>query len=577
VPTRHGFDHSAIAVKSNGYYVDPIVSIDGGTRFRYSGHRTEFTTDQALGFIEANADGPFFVNVWYNAAHRPYQPPPDWAARYPDSESGRYAALLSHADAEIGRILEALHGLGLESRTLVLVASDNGGINGDIETNGSLRGHKRDLFEGGIRLPLIARWPGTVAAGSENPSLFLGIDFVPTLVGIAGGAAPVGLPGRDMAPALLAGEVIARQTPSFWAGPDALEAPDGPSDALYRYAVRVGDWKLVHQLQGGAAGSMLFDLAADPGEATDLASQHPGLVEDLTRAYRAWRMSDSRLVTPIVRVSPAAAVRGAWFQLDGGEVVLDADPRVAAHDGDLSFLATVTPASLGGEQVIAEHEGSWRLALTDPGAVRLSVRGTDGAVVEIESEARLAPGVAADVAFTLFGWPRSNTEIRLFVDAELAGTSRELAAMAWSDSTLRIGNDATGGRPFRGRLWDPRFHLVSLDAAELADLDGDGVPNAQDRCVAVADAGRSDGDGDGIGDACDPDLNGDGIVGTADRIALHRALGRREGRALFDPRLDFDGDGVVGLPDLAILERAFGAPPGPSGLVCTREEPCAAP
>jgi arylsulfatase A-like enzyme len=576
VPTLHGFDRSTVVGGSNSYF-HSLVSIDGGPPFRYLGHRTEFMTDEALRFIEENADRPFFANVWYNAAHRPYEPSPDWAARYPDSETGRYAALLSHADEEIGRILEALQRLGLDSRTLVLVTSDNGGVAKDIPSNGPLRGYKRDLFEGGVRLPLIARWTGSIEAGSENPSLFYGIDFVPTLVGIAGGAAPEGLSGRNMALALLAGEVIRRDEPAFWAFPERLGAPGGPPLPLYRHAVRMGDWKLVRQPQDGTVVTALFDLAADPGEATNLASSHPDLVGVMTRSYRAWWLSDSRLVTPVARVSGPATVYGSWFRLEGGEVELDADRRASAHDGDLSFVAVITPRSLGAEQVIAEHPGSWRLVLSDLGTVRLIAHGQDGIAVEVESESSLQPGVTASVAFTLFGRPGANSELRLFVDAVPEDGSWDLAAMGVSDSAIRIGNDASGARPFRGWLFGPRIHLVSLDAAELADLDADGVPNAQDRCIGVADAGRSDSDGDGIGDACDADLNGNGIVGAADRVLLLRAFGRREGDPLFEPRFDLNGDGVVGPPDLTTLERALGAPPGPSGLVCTRAAPCAGP
>ncbi len=584
LPTSNGFDHSAIAVKSNGSYVDPWVSIDDGPHIRYRGHRTEFTTDQALGFLEAHADRPFFLNVWYNAAHRPYEPPPEWAARYPGSESGRYAAVLSHADEQIGRILDALSRMGLDSRTLVLVASDNGGIAKDIATNGPLRGHKRELFEGGLRVPLIARWTGTVPAGSVNPSLFLGIDFVPTLMELAGGRAPARLPGQSMSPALLAAEVMTRRRAVFWAGPEGLAPTDGDPGDLYRYAVRVGEWKLVRQLKGGDASPMLFDLATDPGETTNLAPEHPGRVEELELAYRVWRASESRVDTPMVRVSGAASARRAWLRLDGGTIGLAVDPRVAVHDGDLTFLMTITPASVGTEQVIAEHEGSFRLVLTPIGSVRLTVEGADGAVARLESEALLRPGVAAHVAFTLFGWPGSNAELKLFVDGRLEGESRDLSALAISHAELRIGNDATGSQPFRGLLWDPRFHLVSFGLAELADTDLDGVRDPLDVCLATPDGPvrpdggsnvQRDSDGDGIGNACDPDLNGDGTVTSLDRFALLRALGSRQGEPRYDPDLDFDGDGVVGFADLLVLERSFDAPPGPSGRICTQESPCA--
>jgi arylsulfatase A-like enzyme len=578
LPTRHGFDRSAITVKSNGRYVDPWVSIDGAPPFRHQGHRTEFTTDQVLGFIEAHADGPFFVNVWYHAAHRPYQPPPHWAARYPDSDSGRYAALLSHADEEIGRILASLTRLGLDSRTLVLVASDNGGVAKDIPTNGPLRGHKRDLFEGGLRVPLIARWSGTIAAGSENPSLFLGIDFLPTLIGLAGGRASEDLPGENMESALLAGEVIQRPRPVFWAGPEGIGPASDPTSDLYRYAVRVGRWKLVRQLTGEGPSPMLFDLGLDPGETTDVAAQYPDLVEELELSHRKWRLSESRLGAPVADTSGAASMRPPWLRLAGGGIALDVDSRAAAHDGDLSFAVRIIPASLRGEQVVAEHEGSWRLALSEVGTLLLSVQGADGTAVQIESGGRLQPGVAADVAFSFFGGPpRSHAELRLFVDAQLEGRSRDVAALAIPGSALRIGNSAGGGQPFRGWLWNPSLHLVSLQAAELADLDQDGIRNADDSCIGAADASQRDSDADGIGDACDPDLDGDGIVGTADRALFYRVVWSREGEARYDPRSDFDGDGTVGPSDLVALLRALGAPPGPSGRVCTPAEPCIAP
>jgi arylsulfatase A-like enzyme len=570
LPNAHGFQRSLVNVPGleGGGYVDPWLSVDGGPPFRGSGHETEITTQHAIEFVVANRARRFFANVWYRAPHVPYTPPERWSERYPDTAEGRYAAMLSHVDEEIGRLLFMLRLLGLDSRTLVVVASDNGGTRKAIPSNGGLAGYKGSVFEGGLRVPLIARWRGEIAGGAVNESPVNGIDLAPTLLEVAGVAPPADLPGRRLG-AALRGESVAATGTAVWEVPRIVPLVNPGAMGRYGYAVLRGSWKLVER--------QLFDLSIDPNETTDLAGLHPELATELEREYRGWRRRESRLAVPIAQVSGAATVRGDWLDLAGGEVRLEPDARLGFHDGAFTFSVRVLPGALGTEQVVAEHPGSWRLALGEAGTPRLSLVGEDGTPVEIEGPTAFAPGVAVDLAFRAVGWATTNAEVQLLVDSQPVAETQALRAVQASIAPIRIGSDASGTRPFRGWLWSPRLHLVSLDDAELADLDADGVPNAWDACIGVADAGRGDGDGDGIGDACDPDLNGNGIVGTADRLLLQRAFGQREGDPLFEPRLDFDGDGAVGLADLAALERAFGAPPGPSGLRCTRAEPCPAP
>jgi hypothetical protein len=362
----------------------------------------------------------------------------------------------------------------------------------------------------------------------------------------------------------------------FWAGPDRLEPPSAAEGDFYRHAVLDGSRKLVRQTQGTEAAPLLFDLAADPGESVDLAPANSEAVAALERAHRSWSMAESRLPATLRHVSGAASIRSAWLRLAGGELQLATDGRATVHDGDMTFFAIVTPEWLVGEQVIAEQEGSWRLALGETGTLSLRVEGADGIAAEIESGARLAPGVSTEVAFTLFGWPRANSELRLYVDGQLEAQSRALSSMAAGEAWLRLGSSADGALPFHGMLWGPRLHLMSLPPAELVDIDQDGIANGDDACIGVADTAQRDSDSDGIGDACDADLDGDGIVGTADRVLLYKAFGSRAGQPGYEARCDFDGDGVVGLIDRALLEKSFGAPPGPSGRVCTPLDPCPA-
>ena len=581
-PVDYGFER---AVVGDRRYLDPSLSIDGGPSVARAGHHTELITDEALAFIADNRDRRFFANVWYLAAHKPYQAPARWADRYEASAAGRRAATLSHADEQIGRILGALRELGLDSRTLVLAASDNGAPESESGANASFRAAKHSVFDGGVRVPLIARWIDALPPGTENASAVAGIDFVPTLLELAGLPVPAALPGQSMARAWLSGEAPERRAPLFWEmkRPHAFYGASIAEDQAW--AVLRGDWKLVRDPSVGGGTPMLFDLTRDPAETTDVASGHVELVETLTRDYRVWREAAARADTPIARVVGAASAREDWLAFDAGSVELGANRLVGVLDGDMTYAVRAVPARHGSEQVVAEHAGSWRLALAESGVVRLSVSGASGTSVALESPAPALPGVASDLAFTASS-KGGTSRVRLFVDGMLQAEASLGDRIRAADAPLRLGGDAGGSRPFRGTLWGSRLHLVDFAPPELSDFDLDGAPNAADLCIGVPDGParpggggqvQRDSDADGIGDACDPDVNGDRRVGGADYAEVARVFGARAGDPAFRAALDFDGNGVVGSTDLLRVVRSFGMPPGPSALVCTAASPCTAP
>ena len=244
---------------------------------------TEALNEEACSFVERHRDEPFFLFLSHHAPHTPLQATDryldrygrgDFAAYGDRAEDRRtYAAMVSAVDDGVGAMVGALESLGLAERTLVLFCSDNGAPPRH-GRNAPLAGGKGDLWEGGIRVPLIAYWPGHVPAGGASDAVVSALDLYPTLAGLSGGKpdgerAPDGV---DIGPVLLG------------------QGGEPPARALvWRYgvqrAVRLGNWKL---LGLGDEPVRLFDLEADPAEAHDLARARPGTVRDLASAYDAW-------------------------------------------------------------------------------------------------------------------------------------------------------------------------------------------------------------------------------------------------------------------------------------------------
>lgn len=268
----------------------PLPGNEGGKRGQYV---HDVIHGKALDFIRRNKDRPFFAYLPYTLPHvelvvpeeseRPYrgkfpkQAIPDPRPGYLGSEDGytTYAGMISRLDDHAGQVLALLKELGIEDRTLVLFSGDNGPQGGKpwdllvefFDGNGPLRGSKGDFYEGGLRVPLIARWPGHVRAGSvtDHPCAFW--DVLPTLAGAAGAAVPQGLDGTSFLPTLTGRGEQQHAAGFYWEYP----YPKGIGQAC-----RVGDWKAVVPRPG--APLELYDLKTDPGETRDAAASHPEVV-----------------------------------------------------------------------------------------------------------------------------------------------------------------------------------------------------------------------------------------------------------------------------------------------------------
>ena len=231
-------------------------------------------TTAALKFIKANKEKPFFLYLPHNAVHFPIYPGKKWAGQSPH---GNYSDWVEEVDWSVGRVLDTLRELHLESRTLVLFTSDNGGTPRAV--NAPLRGFKGSTWEGGMREPTIAWWPGNIPAGTSSDAISGMFDVLPTLVKLAGGQPPTDrkLDGGDLWP-VLAGEAGAKS----------------PHEVFYYYnglkleGVRSGPWKLRFapvpknaKPPDAAHREQLYNLDSDIGESTDVAEANPGEVARL--------------------------------------------------------------------------------------------------------------------------------------------------------------------------------------------------------------------------------------------------------------------------------------------------------
>jgi arylsulfatase A-like enzyme len=250
-----------------------------------AGYTTDLLTERAIKFIEQHADRPFFVEVAYNAPHWPYQAPglPSVArdsARHlmpwDSSTSTRadYVAMVERVDGGVGALLQTLDRLRLTANTLVIFTNDNGGE--WLSDNGPLFHRKWTVWEGGIRVPAILRWPGRFPAGTVSAQVGITMDLTASILSATGTVVPPAarLEGQDLLP-ILEGRAPAMERVLFW-----RTSVGGRTQK----AVRKGEWKLV--IDGTHA--LVFNVQSDFAEREDLASRRPDVARELWRLLVAW-------------------------------------------------------------------------------------------------------------------------------------------------------------------------------------------------------------------------------------------------------------------------------------------------
>jgi len=289
IPEAHGFDYF-FGFKAG--YTDYYQHTNGeggpdlweyGELIEEEGYMTDMITERSIRYIHDHADEPFFLSIQYNAAHWPYQVPdmPSVAIRnaahlqpHEQGTSTReaYVAMLERVDQGMDEIFAALDAAGLDDNTLVIFTNDNGGE--WLSRNYPLFNRKWTVWEGGIRVPAIMRWPGVIPAGQVTEQVGITMDFTATILALAGAELPVGYvpEGIDLMPIVSGRSPVVART-LFWRG--------NPTTT----AVRSGDMKLVMQ---GPGAAFLFNVKDDPGERNDLTNAGQAEVRRLRGLLDAW-------------------------------------------------------------------------------------------------------------------------------------------------------------------------------------------------------------------------------------------------------------------------------------------------
>ncbi len=294
-PLQQGFENFFGILGGNHHlfkHFDKIGVYDfwsGNDTITREGYTTELITEEAIAFIRENQKNPFFLYLSHLAPHFPYIGSTDEQKdvrpkhkSWMEGDSGTYAAMVEHMDSEIGRVLNLLDELGLRDQTLVVFTSDNGGAEyAPYSRNDPFRGFKSSIWEGGIRVPCIVRWPGALSAGEVTGQVGITMDWTTTFSRLTGLKFFTEVQdGIDLLP-ILKGEKPIEQRNLFWR---VKSGPVRKVPEAYR-AVRHQHWKLIEQYEGER---WLFDLEKDPGESLNLASDHPMLTDQLIQKLDDW-------------------------------------------------------------------------------------------------------------------------------------------------------------------------------------------------------------------------------------------------------------------------------------------------
>jgi arylsulfatase A-like enzyme len=298
-PRTHGFDEFWGSLIGTPKYWQVDATYHNEDSIKVDKYFTDWITDRSLDFIQKEKDKPFFLYLAYNAPHYPLEAPSKLVGKYREKfpEDGLYAiyaAMVERMDYNIGRVLAELDRLKIADNTLIVFTSDNGpsaelasyGLPGASISRGPFKGHKFSMYEGGLRVPFIARWPGKIPKAIVRDDMALTMDLLPTVLQAAGSKSlPKEVDGKSIVPLLMNQSYVRNQT-LHW-------------ENIYNMAVKKGDWKLVYQFW--EKEPHLYKVSTDKLEQHDVAKENPAVVKELMDDHEEW--VKTRYPNPIPRLT----------------------------------------------------------------------------------------------------------------------------------------------------------------------------------------------------------------------------------------------------------------------------------
>ena len=298
-PNAQGFDYSFCYLDqrlAHEYYPDHLWRNYEKVVLNNNLYSHDLFAKDALRFIRQNSEEPFFLYLPFTVPHGKYQVPDDKPysdKAWPQPEKN-YAAMITRMDRDIGQLFSLLDSLGIDENTVVFFASDNGGtkrMSPFFNSNGPYRGFKGDMYEGGIRAPLIVRWPGKISQGQTSEHISAFWDMLPTFAEIAGTTASENMDGISFLPELL-NQSQQEHDFLFWSyftyNYGWNPGSENPRNQLQSQAVRMGKWKAVREnlKKNPDASIELYNLSEDIGEENNVAEQFPAIVEKMEQIFK---------------------------------------------------------------------------------------------------------------------------------------------------------------------------------------------------------------------------------------------------------------------------------------------------
>ena len=314
-PVGHGFDREVLKPAAKGYF---LRKNDRHPEIEEGDYLTDYLAEQAAGIVTDWKDEPFFLYFAFHVPHTPIQGRPDLVDHFRKKlklglmhHNPEYAAMVRSMDDAVGRVLEALRENGLADKTVIIFTSDNGGLTerygkwDDFTDNSPLRRGKGSGYEGGVRVPMIVKWPGVTPVNEVCDEPVIGIDFFPTIMDLAGVTDAGKVDGLSLVPLFRNPATSLKRDAVYWHYPHyhAGANIDGPYGA-----VRSGKWRLVQFYEDG--GEALYDLSQDVGESRDVAEANPDIAAKLRRMLDKWRVEvGAQMPVPNPDFDPARATK----------------------------------------------------------------------------------------------------------------------------------------------------------------------------------------------------------------------------------------------------------------------------